>query len=465
MPGKPAFPVRGAIEGFYGTYYTFPERNDLIRFLGRHGFNYYLYAPKNDRQHRTRWWEPYPPSVLERFAETIRIARHAGVTFCYAISFGTPIDFSSVDDFGAVLSKLETFLEMGCRSFGILFDDSPTYYSVPGNRESFRSPAHAHFDFANRTYARLRSSVGECSFYVCPTDYHGVAPFSRYLQELGFGLHEDIRLFYTGPDVCSRTIGLDDVVGFRDATGRAPMLWDNYPVNDLGMRSQLHLGPLSGRDRGLHECCAGFAANLMNEAEASKVALATIAEFLHDPDGYSASGSWNKALDEIGGGESASALQIFARTSLRSCLSDEVAPDLDRLAAAAIRVIQDRKRLEDDPAVGALQRFLEQLDEAGYHLRNRMENLSLRQNLLPWIESLDNKVWLGRFALDALLVQERGEDFRLARKRVRDQLSIVAHGTKDIGGNEIVTLGKLVSARLRGADAGTRASSSVDRGR
>jgi hypothetical protein len=32
------FAVRGVIEGFYGAYFTFPERRDLIRFLGRHGF-------------------------------------------------------------------------------------------------------------------------------------------------------------------------------------------------------------------------------------------------------------------------------------------------------------------------------------------------------------------------------------------------------------------------------------------
>jgi hypothetical protein len=44
----------GVVEGFYGVFYTFPQRNDLIRFIGSHGYNAYLYAPKNDRQHRIR---------------------------------------------------------------------------------------------------------------------------------------------------------------------------------------------------------------------------------------------------------------------------------------------------------------------------------------------------------------------------------------------------------------------------
>ncbi|MFW5888016.1 MAG: beta-N-acetylglucosaminidase domain-containing protein, partial [Bacteriovoracia bacterium] len=40
------FNIRGVIEGFYGFYYTFSERNDLIKFLGNNNFNYYIYAPK-----------------------------------------------------------------------------------------------------------------------------------------------------------------------------------------------------------------------------------------------------------------------------------------------------------------------------------------------------------------------------------------------------------------------------------
>src|SRR5688572_1479837 len=48
------FTLRGAVEGFYGVFYTPPERNDLIRFLGKNGFNLYVYGPKNDRQHRAR---------------------------------------------------------------------------------------------------------------------------------------------------------------------------------------------------------------------------------------------------------------------------------------------------------------------------------------------------------------------------------------------------------------------------
>ena len=89
------FQIRGVVEGFYGVYYTFPERNDLLRFLGRHGYNSYIYGPKNDRQHRARWWQPYPDEVMAQFAETVAIAREAGISFCYAIA---PITYENDDD-------------------------------------------------------------------------------------------------------------------------------------------------------------------------------------------------------------------------------------------------------------------------------------------------------------------------------------------------------------------------------
>src|SRR5690349_1887733 len=99
------FRLRGALEAFYGTFYSFPERYDLIRFLGAHDFNFYLYGPKNDRQHRMRWWEPYPQPVLDDFAEAIRLGREVGVDFCYSLSFGVPMNYGSEEDFEIVIAK------------------------------------------------------------------------------------------------------------------------------------------------------------------------------------------------------------------------------------------------------------------------------------------------------------------------------------------------------------------------
>ena len=206
MFGDSPFRIRGVVEGFYGTYYTFPERNDLIRFLGENGFNFYLYGPKNDRQHRVRWWVPYPAPVMEEFAQSIRIAQEAGVTFCYAISFGVPLNYASHRDFEVVTEKLRGFFDRGCRAFGVLLDDVALAFSHDDTRRAFRSVAEAHADLCNRLLDWMRTLDASCSLYLCPTEYHGAPPFGDYLHDLGAGLDPDIAVFYTGPDIWSSRI-------------------------------------------------------------------------------------------------------------------------------------------------------------------------------------------------------------------------------------------------------------------
>jgi hyaluronoglucosaminidase len=281
-------------------------------------------------------------------------------------------------------------------------------------------------------------------------DYFGTPPFSPYLRDLGLGLDPAIQLFYTGPAICSRTITLEDVVAFREATGREPVIWDNYPANDLQMRPELHIGPLLGRDPRLPQGCAGYMANLMNQEEASKIPLLTTTEYLRNPGSYDPDAAWERALKRIGGQESYPSLRRFAENSLISFLSSEQ-PVLDRLALDALHDLQRGASVAHSQAATALSAYLDELDESIYHLRNRMANLALRQSLLPWIEALDDKVWLGRFALGALRTLQQDEDIRPARTRLHEQLTDVRRNPKRIGGTSILGLAELAYAETRGA--------------
>ena len=40
--------LRGVVEGYYGRPWPHAARRDVIRFLGTHGLNTFVYAPKND---------------------------------------------------------------------------------------------------------------------------------------------------------------------------------------------------------------------------------------------------------------------------------------------------------------------------------------------------------------------------------------------------------------------------------
>lgn len=444
-----AFGLRGVVEGFYGTYYTFPERNDLIRFLGKNGFNFYLYGPKNDRQHRARWWEPYPPAVLDAFAETIRTAQAHGVTFCYAIAFGMPLKYLPAEELAVITAKLGAFYDRGCRSFAVLLDDLPTGFALEIEGRELRSVAGADADCCNRLHAWARSLDTSCSLYVCPTDYHGTAPFSTYLHDLGRALHPDIGVFYTGPSVCSARITAAHAALFGEAVGRPPVIWDNYPVNDIHMRHEMHLGPLRGRDPFLHGVCAGFISNVMGQAEASKVPLLTVAEYLRDPHGYEPGGAWERAILQVAGEESAPALRQVAETSLGSCLQAEEAPRMDALALGAMAALHSGESVTRSEAVAALSCYLDLLDELGYHLRNRMANLALRRDLIPWIEALDERLWLGRGALRTVREIERGGDVQPALSVMEGLLADVRSNPKRIGGEGLLALAAYAMERAR----------------
>ena len=91
---------------------------------------------------------------------------------------------------------------------------------------------------------------------VCPTVYWGTGE-EQYVRRLGRGIPATIDIFWTGSAICSPTLTADAAAAFARTTLRPPMYWDNYPVNDVAMTHQLHIGPYRGREDILHRFAAG----------------------------------------------------------------------------------------------------------------------------------------------------------------------------------------------------------------
>lgn len=438
-PNTAFFGVRGVVEGFYGPPYTFPERDDLIAWLGCHGFNFYLYGPKNDRQHRMRWREPYPAPTMAQFANTVRLAKMAGVRFCYALSPAVSMVYADPSDFECIVAKLGAFYECGVRDFSLFCDDMDAELKHPLDRAAYSSFAHAHSDLAKRVHTWLRQLDPACTLSLCPTDYAGVAPFSRYLHELGERLDPAIDVFYTGPETCAPTITAADAAAFAQVVRRRPLIWDNYPVNDLTMQPELHIGPVRGRSPDLHIAVAGLLANPMLQPEASKVPLNTIGDYLADPYGYEPERAWDRALAEAAGEESVWALRHFAACSLHSALGTPEAIELAQFAEAAMAALRAGASVSS-PTVRALHAHLVALDEASYHLKNRMSNLALRRELLPWLDLLDqwcNASWSAMRVLEAL---EAGKPQRGLINQIRELLEGARRHHKRFGGRVLEPL-------------------------
>ena len=341
------FAIRGALEGFYGTFYSFAQRNDLIAFLGRHGFNAYLYGPKNDRHHRRHWREPYPEQHMAQFAQTVRIADDAGIAFAYALSPGATVSYHDAGDFSSLTNKLRAFYDIGVRDFSLFLDDIDPTFSDGADAAYYDSYAAAQADLCNRTLAWLRKLDTGCTLSMCPTDYHGSAPFGDYLHELGAKLEPNIGVFYTGPRICSTTITAADAADFAQAVQRPPLIWDNYPVNDLAMQPELHIGPIRGRDGSLNKHVSGVYANLMTQPEASKIPLHTFAAYFREPSGYEPGHAWDAAIRQVAGDDSAAAFQLLAENSLGGCLRTPEAERLTALSQAALAALQQDVFLVD----------------------------------------------------------------------------------------------------------------------
>jgi hyaluronoglucosaminidase len=293
--------VRGVIEGFYGPPWTHEERLDMIRFCGAEGLNTWVHAPKDDPYHRKQWREPYPAEQLAQLGELVDEARANGVEFAYSVAPGLDIEYSNETELATLVAKCEQVKGIGVSSVQLLWDDVEHDLKHPADVARYggaeRPSGIAQRELSNR----LREAFPQDGpLVVCPMGYAGTgdSPYRRLFTE---GLHPEIVLYWTGPEVVSIGITREAlnlcVSRFR---GHTLMIWDNYPVNDFEP-DRLFLGPLLGRDPRLADGqCAGYIANAMLQAVPSKLALATVADWTRDPGAYDPVVSYERALRAYG---------------------------------------------------------------------------------------------------------------------------------------------------------------------
>jgi hyaluronoglucosaminidase len=120
---------------------------------------------------------------------------------------------------------------------------------------------------------------------------------------LGEYLPSNVACFWTGPSVVSKKISLAHVQKIAQRVRHRLLLWDNYPVNDLSMRDELHLGPLQGRDPKLPRTVYGYLSNPLLQERLSFIPLATCFDYAADPAHYDPESSWNRIVRERFGAE------------------------------------------------------------------------------------------------------------------------------------------------------------------
>ena len=405
------FLIRGVVEGFFGPPWSHEERLKMIKFFRECKFNLYIYAPKDDPFHRERWREPYPEDQLVKLKALIEAAKQNSVIFCFAISPGLSIYYSRDDDFETLTEKLETVRKMGVKWFGLFLDDIPMELQHEEDKRTFRSLAEAQTHLTNRLFKFLRSRDPETVLILCPTQYTGTSS-TLYLETLGSGTNPDIFIMWTGRMVCSPQITCNQADGFGEAIRRKPFVWDNYPVNDYN-RFRLFLGPLRGRPKGLHKHVAGFVSNPMNEAEASKIPLLTISDYLYDPENYDPERSWKQALRKVAGEKAYKYLRAFAEQSQSSFLWEVESPELLKLVQS---FWQNWEKERWEEATKALTRKFKELADLKDNLFSTLENRQLLEELLPYLKKLSLLGKMGIRCTDLLRIHRKTKTAVQAKK-------------------------------------------------
>lgn len=438
-----SFDIRGVIEGFYGPPWSHAERLDFLEFMAQHKFNMFVFSPKDEPILRHLWASEPDQEWVERVQELRAKAESLGIRFAVALSPGLSIRYSSEGDRKLLRNKLTFLQKIGIKDFGLFLDDIPSKLQWPEDLATFSSLALAHQSLVLDAHEYL-SSLEDATLMVCPETYWGSGT-EPYLAELSAGLPESIDIMWTGKSICSTTLESHDAIIFAKTTGRKPLYWDNFPVNDVAMTHELHIGPYERRDPALYNTSRGIIVNAMEMAEASKIAIATVGDFLADPFSYEKETSWGRSILSVTENkDDAAAFEVFANNSRSSCLSLSDAKEVD----AALSALDFASISGDlDAGVAALNDLATRFEKSSQRLFSEdFGNQALISQCRPWLDTFRIGAEILRHL--ATLAQARQLDSVHASELELELTRLRSTGKRVFGDSLEMFLGHLISESL-----------------
>ncbi|MGW4384482.1 beta-N-acetylglucosaminidase domain-containing protein [Kitasatospora sp. NPDC004531] len=407
--------VRGTAESFYGEPWSAAQRLAAVDFLGRTKQNFFLYAPGGDPYRSRRWAEPYPAEQARELTELAGRARDNHVTLAYSVNPGQSFCFSSGKDLDALIAKLDGLRQLGVRAFQLDFVNVSydEWHCGADRRKLGTGPAAAAKAQAAVVAAvqkRLIAPHPELApLSVVPTEYQkqGATP---YRSALAAALPPGVQVVWSGGAVIAKQVTGAQLDETARLFGRPLVTLDNYPVNDSAP-DRLFLGGYGGRDAEVAQRSAVLLTSAMSQPVASRIPLATAADFAWQPAGYQSEKSLSSALRLLTAGPAQqAAVAALAGNSASSPLggkeSTYLAPLMERFWAAA------------EPASGApvdqakLREATQPLREAFAVMADAPKTLAgdpLAADAAPWLSRLAAYGAAGRAALDMLAAQHAGD--------------------------------------------------------
>ena len=426
-------PLRGVVEGFYGTPWTFADRADIMDFCRQNNLNSYIYAPKDDPYHREKWRTPYPADKLAELKRLVAIAQANDVRFIFAVSPGLDLNYKGAKgdaDFEAMIRKLDTMYDIGVRNFAIFFDD------LKDDKGRHHENGKDQAEFLNRVQKNLRSRYKDVApLITVPTEYFyedmvngdKVKPYTR---DLAANLDPRIVVLYSGRGVVCEGITDSELAAVNKIFGREVGIWWNYPVNDYSLTPdgnrnvKLALGAIDNLPSA--KMTAIFF-NPMGQVQLSKIALATGAIYSNNPVTYDAETAWNRVIGEQFG-NLAAAMKVFAEHSrhMENSWAKVGAPDAPEFAAAAAIVMNDvNNNLPAD--FRTLEQMIDNMERAVDILLNRLPQKYLAE-CKPQLEQLKRIALADRVAVESLRAGRLDPQLKILREEiaVNERIAIIS---------------------------------------
>lgn len=426
-------PLRGVVEGFYGTPWTVEDRADIIDFCRQNNLNSYIYAPKDDPYHRDKWRKPYPADKLAELMNLVAVAQANNVRFIFAVSPGLDLHYKgakSDEDFNVLIRKLDAMYNIGVRNFAIFFDD------LKDAKGRHHEDGKAQAEFLNRVNKNLRSRYKDIApLIMVPTEYFyedmingdKIKPYTRDLAE---NLDPRIVVLYSGRGVVCEGITDAELAAVNKIFGREVGIWWNYPVNDYSLTPngnrnvKLALGAIENLPSA--KMTAIFF-NPMGQVQMSKLSIATGAIYANNPAVYDSDVAWNKVIDAQFG-KLAPAMKVFAEHSrhMENSWAKVGAPDAPEFETAAYIVMSDVNK-KISPDFTTLEQMINNMERATDILLKRLPQKYLDE-CRPQLEQLRRTARADRIAIESLKAGRLDPQLKILREEIsaNEKLAVVS---------------------------------------
>ncbi|MBO6305260.1 MAG: beta-N-acetylglucosaminidase domain-containing protein [Selenomonadaceae bacterium] len=399
-------PLRGVVEGFYGTPWTQKERMDMLSFMAHYDMNAYIYAPKDDPYHRELWREPYPAFEEKNLAKLIKFARENKIKFIFAVSPGLDLKYAGEageKDRKIMTEKLEAVYKLGARDFAIFFDDI----------EDKDGKGQADFlNYLTENFVKKHKDVSP--LITVPTEYYALnmeenSVVKKYTKTFSETLDKSVLPLYTGRGVVCDSIPDIEYKAASRIYGRNLGIWWNYPVNDY-MEEKLALGPVE--DLPTESKVPAIFFNPMKFEESSKIAVGTGAIYAKNPKKYNPDKAYREVIKYKYKDLAKEMILVAAHSTHMENSWAKVGRVDGREFNEKTAALFEKLRLDEDAEkeFKAVEKELAALNKATNTLLKKLPKKDLRE-MEPQLKEMKELVELSENAVSMLKVYKHNGDY------------------------------------------------------